>query len=85
MTPAVLFAVSLALMGVAFALLHQLILLFGFSDLVALILFSAPVIGFIAYCTESTRAKIIRSALTIFCSFSAVIVSAALIVYLIGV
>lgn len=64
-------------------LLHFLIVLLDLPDLAALLLFAVPVIVFIAYCTNNSTHRMLRSALVIYASFAAVLVSSALMVHLI--
>jgi hypothetical protein len=64
--------------------LHLLILWLGVSDLVALLLFAAPISAYLAYCTHRSRASLWRSALSIYLTFSSVVIAAAGLVYLIG-
>lgn len=77
MQPLVSFVATLAVLGVAFTLLHWLILLLGLPDLAALLLFGIPVVGHIAYCTQETRAAMWRSAAGLYFAFAAVTLSAA--------
>ncbi len=75
---------TLGFFGVAFTLLHLAILWLGLPDLAALLLFAAPVIAYLAYCTQDTRAAMLKSAVRIYASFAAVVLSAGALVYLIG-
>jgi len=75
---------TLAFFGVAFSLLHLAIAWLWLPDLAALLLFAIPVVGYLAYCTQPTRAAALRSATRIYASFAAVVLSAVGLVYLIG-
>ena len=75
---------TLAFFGVAFSLLHAAILWLQLPDLAALLLFAIPVIAYLAYCTQDSRAAMLRSALRIYASFAVVVLSAGGLVYLIG-
>ena len=83
MQPLVSFIATLAILGVAFVLLHWLILTLGLPDIVALLLFAIPIVGYIAYCTQETSAEIWRSATKIYLVFATVTLSAAGLVLLI--
>ena len=76
MSPVVSFVATLAFFGVAFPLLHAAILWLRLPDLAALLLFAIPVVGYIAYCTESTRADMARAALRIYLPFALVTLAA---------
>jgi hypothetical protein len=75
---------TLVFFGVAFSLLHLVILWLGLPDLAALLLLTIPVIAYLAYCTQPTRPAMLRSAIRIYTSFAAVVLSAGGLVYLIG-
>lgn len=78
------FLATLLLLGVAFVLLHHLIVWVGANDLVALLLFAAPICAYISFCTHRGAHQQIRVACQIYASFSLVVLSAAGLVYLIG-
>ncbi len=78
------FIATLIFFGVAFSILHVTILWLRLPDLAALLLFAAPLIGYIAYCTQDTRAAMLLSATRIYVSFAIVVLSAGGLVYLIG-
>ena len=84
MNPVLSFVATLAFFGVAFSLLHMAIVWLGLPDLAALLVLAIPVIVYIAYCTQPTRAATIRSAVRIYLSFAAVTLSAGGLVYVIG-
>ena len=84
MKPVLSYLATLAYFGVAFTILHLAILWLGLPDLAALLLFAVPVVAYIAYCTQPTRAAMTRAAATMYLSFAAVTLSAAGLVYLIG-
>lgn len=84
MKPILNFLATFLLMGVAFILLHLLIVWLGVSDLVALLLFALPVSAYASYCTHRRRADQVRAALQIYASFSLVVLAAAGLVYVIG-
>jgi hypothetical protein len=84
LSPVVSYVATLAFFGVAFSLLHAAILWLGLPDLAALLLFAIPVVVFIAYCTEPTRADVIRAALRTYLAFALVTLASGGIVYLIG-
>lgn len=84
MKPVLSFCATLILMGVAAILLHQLILWLGVGDLVALLLFAAPVSAYLAYCTHNSAAARWRATVQIYASFSLVLIASAGLVYLIG-
>lgn len=75
---------TLIMMGVAFALLHWLLIWTGVSDLIALLTYALPISLYVAWCTQDTRAATLRSAMLIFGSFAAVVLAAAGLVFLIG-
>ena len=68
----------------AFLLLHLLIIALGLGDLVALLLFAIPVVAYLAYSTQETRARRLKSAVQIYLSFACVTLAAAGLVHLIG-
>jgi len=78
------FIATLVFFGVAFSLLHQAILWLRLPDLAALLLFAVPVVGYIAHCTQPSRAAMLISAVRIYASFAAVVLSAGALVYVIG-
>jgi hypothetical protein len=82
--PVLSYLVTLVYFGVAFSVLHLMVLWLGLPDLAALLLFAIPVVAYIAYCTQPTRAAMAHAAATMYLSFSAVTLSAAGLVYLIG-
>lgn len=71
-------------MGVVFLSLHLALVWLGVSDLVALLVFAAPISVYVSYCTQASSARIINSALRIYGSFVSVVLAAAALVYLIG-
>ena len=71
-------------MGVVASLIHLLLVWLGATDVVALLVYAAPIVVYISYCTRESRGEIIGSALRIYGSFAMVIVAAAGLVYLIG-
>ena len=75
---------TLVFFGVAFSLLHTAILWLRLPDLAALLLFAIPVVSYIAYCTEPSRARALRAGLKIYLSFAGVTLAAGGLVYLIG-
>lgn len=81
MRPLLSFFATLALLGVAFILLHWLILALGLSDLAALLLFALPIAGYIAYATQETNESRLRFAIRIYLVFAAVTLSAAGLVW----
>ena len=83
MAPVLSLLATLGLLGVAFTLLHWLILWLNLPDLVALLLFALPVATYIAWCTVESRPAQLRFALKIYLSFATVTVASAAIVYLI--
>jgi hypothetical protein len=84
MKPVLSFSATLILMGVAAILLHQLILWLGVGDLVALLLYAAPVSAYLAYCTHHSFTAQRRAAVQIYASFSLVLIASTGLVYLIG-
>ena len=84
MNPVVSFVATLASFGVAFSLLHAVILWLDLPDLAALLLFAIPVVVYIAYCTEPSRAAVGRAALRIYLSFALVTLAAGGLVLLLG-
>jgi hypothetical protein len=84
LNPVLSFAATLAFFGVAFSILHAVILWLGLPDLAALLLFALPVVAYIAYSTQSKLAAMVDSALKIYLSFAVVTLSAGGLVYLIG-
>jgi ABC-type bacteriocin/lantibiotic exporter with double-glycine peptidase domain len=82
--PIASFIATLAFFAVAFSLLHVTILWLRLPDLAALLLLAIPVIAYLAYCTQQTRPAMLRSAIRIYASFTAVVLSAGGLVYLIG-
>lgn len=83
MQPVISFIATLAVLGVAFIVLHWLILALGLPDIAALLLFAVPIVGYIAYCTHETRAARLHSAGKFYLVFAAVTLSAAGLVLLI--
>ena len=71
-------------MGVAFSLLHGILLWLDVPDLAALLIFAIPIAGYIAYCTHNTRRQAFHSAILIYTSFAAVVLASGGLVYLIG-
>jgi hypothetical protein len=82
--PILSFIATLVVLGVAFSLLHWLILALGLSDLAALMLFAVPIAGYLSYATQETMEARIRFAVRIYLVFAAVTLSAAGIVWYIG-
>ncbi len=76
--------ITLGVMAAAFVGLHYLILLLGFNDVTALILFALPVTILVAYSTHDTRREMIRSAIMIYSCFVSVILAATVLVWFIG-
>ncbi len=72
------------LMGVVFSLLHLIIVCSGVADIVALLLFAAPIVAYVSYCTQQSRAAIVYSAIRIYGGFAAVVLAAVGLVYFIG-
>lgn len=70
-------------MGVVFLSLHFALVWLGVSDLVALLVFAAPISVYVSYCTQASS-EIINSALRIYGSFVSVVLASAALVYLIG-
>jgi len=75
---------TLALMGVVAAFLHLVIIWLELPDLAALLLYAAPIVVYISYCTHQTSAEIFASAIRIYGSFAAVTIASAGLVFLIG-
>jgi len=71
------------LLAVAFTLLHLIIVWLGLHDLAALLLFALPVCFYLAYCTQESRALVLRHGLRIYLGFAGVVLASAGIVYLI--
>ena len=84
MKPVLSFGVTLILMGVAAMLLHQLMLWLGADDLVALLLFAAPLSAYLAYCTHHSVTAQRRATVQIYASFCLVSIASAGLVYVIG-
>jgi hypothetical protein len=84
MLPLLSLFTTLAIAGVVGVALHFLILWLGVGDLVALLIFGAPICAYIAYCTHRSRARIWRAALMNYASFSGVVLACAGLVYFIG-
>ena len=84
MQPVLSFIATLAVLGVAFSLLHWLILALGLSDLAALMLFALPIAGYIAFATQETTAGRLRFAVQSYLVFAAVTLAAAGLVWFIG-
>jgi hypothetical protein len=82
--PLISLAITLVATGALASLLHLVIVWLGVNDLVALLLYAAPIAIYVSYCTRQSRADIVGSALLIYCSFSGVVLAAAGLVYLIG-
>ena len=83
MAPLASYLITLASAGVIAFLLHTLIVWLGVGDLVALLIFGAPVCAYIAYCCHQTRKAQSRAALQIYLSFALVVsTSAALVQFL---
>jgi hypothetical protein len=78
------FAATFVLLGVVLALLHHLLLWLNSPDIVALLVFALPLVAYIAYTTQPTRALWLRSALSIYTGFAGVVLAATGLVYLIG-
>ena len=78
------FVATLVLLGVVLAILHHLLLWLNLPDIVALLVFALPLVAYIAYTTQPTRALWLRSALSIYTGFGGVVLAAAGLVYLIG-
>lgn len=76
---------TLILLGVVFSLLHRVIVYLELADIFALLLFAAPLAIYFAYCTEQSVAAMIRSAIRIYTTFTAVVLSAVGLVYVIGI
>ena len=84
MQPIVSFVATLGLLGVAFTILHWVILWLRLPDLAALLLFALPVTAYIAWSMQEGRSRQLRFGLQIYVTFAAVVVACAGIVYLIG-
>jgi hypothetical protein len=84
MQPLLSLFITLALAGVIGVALHLLILWLGVGDLAALLIFGAPICLYTAYCTNRSSARMWRSALASYASFSGVVLSCAGLVYFIG-
>ena len=84
MNPVISFVATLAFFGVAFSLLHAAILWLRLPDLAALLLFAIPVVAYIAYSTEPTRADMLRAALRIYLAFALLTLAAGGFVLAIG-
>ena len=83
MQPLLSFIATLTLLGVAFTILHWLILALGLPDIVALLLFAIPIAGFIAYTIEDTTRARFRFAARIYGVFAVVTLAAAgLVIYI---
>jgi len=82
--PVVSYLATLGILGVAFLLLHGLILLLDLPDLAALLLFALPVSAYIAYCTQPSRAALLRFTLRIYVVFATTVLASAALVYYIG-
>jgi hypothetical protein len=68
-------------MGVVALSLHLAIVWLG---LAALLVYAAPIVVYISYCTHQTSAEIFASAIRIYGSFAAVTIASAGLVFLIG-
>ncbi len=84
MRPALSFVATLALLGVALTLLHWLGLWLALPDLAALLLFALPLSFYFAYCTEPTRARVLRAGLRYYLVFASVVLASAALVLFIG-
>jgi hypothetical protein len=84
MKPILSYGATLILMGVTAMLLHQLILWLGVGDLVALLLFAAPISAYLAYCTHHSINDQRRAGVQIYASFCLVLIASAGLVYVIG-
>ncbi len=84
MPPALSFVATLALLGAALTLLHWISLWLELPDIVALLLFALPLSFYFAYCTESTRARVLRIGLRYFLVFASVVLASAGLVLFIG-
>jgi len=82
--PVLSFIAALAVLGAAFSIVHWISLALALPDLLALLLFALPVIAYIAYCTEDTRAQMLRAAWRIYATFAAVLLASAALVFFIG-
>ena len=83
MSPVLSYLATLLSFGVAFSFLHHLIVWLNLPDLAALMVFALPVIAYIAYCTQHTRAAMLGSAARIYLGFAGVVLTAAGLVFLI--
>ena len=68
-------------MGVVALSLHLAIVWLG---LAALLVYAAPIVVYISYCTHQTSVEIFASAIRIYGSFAAVTIASAGLVFLIG-
>ena len=84
MQPLVSFITTLIILGMVMTLLHWLIFSLNLPDIVALLLFAIPLTVYIAYCTQETRGKMWRSAITMYAAFAGVTLSAVGLVLFIG-
>jgi len=84
LNPIASFVATFFCLGVTFALLHLILLWLNPPDVVALLVFALPLVSYIAYTTQPTRALWLRSALSIYTSFAGVVLATAGLVYLIG-
>jgi len=75
---------TLILLGVVFSFLHLIIVWSGVADIVALLVFAAPIVVYISYCTQQSRSAIVGSAVRIYCAFATVALPAIGLVYVIG-
>ena len=83
MGPALSFVATLALLGVALTLIHWLGLWLALPDIVVLLLFALPLCFYFAYCTEPTRARVLRTGLRHYLIFAAVVLACAgLVLYI---
>ncbi len=83
MGPALSFVATLALLGIAFTLLHWLSLWLALPDIGALLLFALPLSFYFAYCVEPTRARMLRVGLRHYLVFAGVVLACAGIVHVI--
>ncbi len=63
--------------------MHWISLWLALPDLAALLLFALPLSFYFAFCTESTRARILRVGLHYYLIFGSVVLACAGIVYVI--
>ncbi len=84
MPPALSFIATVALLGVALTLIHWISLWLALPDLAALLLFALPLSFFFAYCTEPTRARMLRVGLRHYLVFAGVVLASAGLVLFIG-